>query len=441
LVEILSYHQVMPTYLDFMFVFGAQSDPTDLRFGGFREQVMMKKDTAEGLSIPELGRSGRQFQLCYNLKGVSFKQSDNDNFNHDEWSIRQAAVYHQFDVAHGTALWIVTKGRLDLQERYRDLTGANGRPEDRSFSTLENCFRSSLAPHLLFSHWATEDWRWYIRWLESSSMAIYGPRGPGYAHREYKAFDLQDMQYWQDKTSEAVMVLESNVDVIRAIQKFYFDLKQHHDFPQSIKEQCGDDLTTFDSHLREVVNNFKMQISRAKLLAGIIRDRKELILQHLQGQASERTEELNKNLEREAIVMRIITIVTLIYLPATFVSTFFSTDVVKYQNQGTAPGNGIFSSTALYRWLQVALPLTAVTLLVAWATYKITKSTRQKSKRIRDIEKNPEQQPKAPSGRSPKDPAHLNVRVGWPFVRRLLKASRGCNWTRKASVEKPSGLP
>ena len=52
----------------------------------------------------------------------------------------------------------------------------------------------------------------------------------------------------------------------------------------------------------------------------IISDRKELVLQHLQSQASERTEQLNRNLEREAVVMRIITIVTLIYLPATFVS-------------------------------------------------------------------------------------------------------------------------
>jgi Mg2+ and Co2+ transporter CorA len=43
-------------------------------------------------------------------------------------------------------------------------------------------------------------------------------------------------------------------------------------------------------------------------------------LQHLQSQVSDRTEQLNKNLEKEAVVMRIITILTLIYLPATFVS-------------------------------------------------------------------------------------------------------------------------
>ena len=165
LVQILTYQQVMPAYLDFMFVFGAQSDPRDLRFSGFRQQSMMK-DPPRGPSIPGLGRSGRQFQLCYNLKGVTLKTRDAENIKLSEWSIRQAAIHHQFDVVYGTTLWIVTKGRLDVQQRFKDLTGPDGRLEDKSFGDVCECFRSSLAAHLMYCHWSTEDWRWYIRWLE-----------------------------------------------------------------------------------------------------------------------------------------------------------------------------------------------------------------------------------------------------------------------------------
>jgi hypothetical protein len=162
---ILTYHQVMPAYLDFVFAFGAQSDPRDLRFSGFQEQTMLKSPQP-GIGIPELGRSGRQFQLCYNLKGVTLKKSDPENFKLDDWSIRQAAIHHQFDIVHGTTLWIVTKGNKDLQQRFKELTGTDGRPEDKSFSTVESCFRASLSAHLLYSHWSTEGWRWYIAWLE-----------------------------------------------------------------------------------------------------------------------------------------------------------------------------------------------------------------------------------------------------------------------------------
>jgi hypothetical protein len=133
----MTYHQVMPAYLDFMFVFGSQSDANDLRFSGFREQVQLKPHPA-CLSIPGLGRSGRHYQLCYNLKSVYRKKQSHENVKLDEWSIRQAAVYHQFDVEHGTTLWIVTKGGRDLLDRYEELTGSNGRPEERQFHHISS---------------------------------------------------------------------------------------------------------------------------------------------------------------------------------------------------------------------------------------------------------------------------------------------------------------
>ncbi|PGH11425.1 hypothetical protein AJ80_07103 [Polytolypa hystricis UAMH7299] len=208
-------------------------------------------------------------------------------------------------------------------------------------------------------------------------MAIYGRRGPGFSHMEYKAYHIQDLQYWLDKINEAVMAMDSNTEVISALQKFYASLTARKDFPESLKGENEDDLTAFDTQLGDLINDFKIQISRARLLVNITRDRKELVIQHLQGQAAERTEMLNINLEREAIGMRVVTIATLVYLPATFVSTFFGTDVVKYQNDNNVSSDGSFSRIAMIRWLQVTIPLTFVTLLLAWATFKRAEMKRQ----------------------------------------------------------------
>jgi hypothetical protein len=165
LAEIMTYHQVMPAYLDFMLVFGAQSDPKDLRFSGFREQVKLRTPPP-GSSIPTLGRSGRHYQLCYNLKSAQFKKKSDENIKLDQWSIRQVAVYHQFDVELGTMLWVVTKGGEDLLDQYEQLIGPEGRAEDKQFQNPATSFISGLSTHLLFCHWSTEDWRWYIRWQE-----------------------------------------------------------------------------------------------------------------------------------------------------------------------------------------------------------------------------------------------------------------------------------
>jgi hypothetical protein len=151
-------------------------------------------------------------------------------------------------------------------------------------------------------------------------MAVDGLRAAGHAYRQYEAWEIQDMQNWQDKANEAVMVLEANAKILRTLGNFYTNLVAREDFPDTLKTSCEDHLYAFFSQLDEITSEFDMQIARAKLLVNITSDRKQLILQHLQSQVSDRTEQLNKNLEREAVVMRIITIVTLLYLPATFVS-------------------------------------------------------------------------------------------------------------------------
>ncbi|KAJ6191814.1 hypothetical protein J3E72DRAFT_35523 [Bipolaris maydis] len=372
----------MPVYLDFMLVFGGQTDAIDPRFSGFREQIRLRNPTS-GHAVPELNRSGKLFQLSYNLKGVYLKKRDRENIKLNVWSIRDAAIYHKFDVEYGTTLWIVTKGGKDILERYADLTKPEGRPEDINYDNPSACFRSTLVTHLLYCHWATEDWRWYIVWLErvihqESGMAVNGLRREECAYEIYEPQDIQDLQHWQDEANAVVMVLESNAKIVGALHSFYKNLVSREDFPSVLKTNCEDHFHAFFSQLDEIMGDFDMQLTRAKLLVKIISDRKELVLQHLHRQASDRTEQLNKNLEREAVVMRIITIVTLLYLPATFVSTFFGTDVIKYQDQDQNAGNsenGSFSSLALERWLQVTIPLTFLTLFGAWSTYRFFNST------------------------------------------------------------------
>ena len=163
LTRIFSYHQVMPCYLDFIFVFGLSKNARELRFSGFREQLSLKT-SASNPAIPSLGRSGRSFQLCYNLKGVARISMETPI----EWSIRQVAIHHQFDVSEGTALWIITKGDLEIKDRVKALTGKEGRAEDRAFDSPAQCLKSSLAVHLLNCSWSTEDWRWYIQHLEDA---------------------------------------------------------------------------------------------------------------------------------------------------------------------------------------------------------------------------------------------------------------------------------
>ena len=211
---------------------------------------------------------------------MTLKTENKSDITFNEWSIRQAAIHHQFDVEEGTHLWILTKGHEDLLDHFKELTGKRGRPEDKSFSTVDECFRSSLSAHLMYCNWSTEGWRWYIQWLEEiiearTAMAIYWRRQPGYAHHEFSATDVQDLQRWADKANEVIMVLESNADVMTSLRQYYQSLSKNPDF--NLNPGCGDSIQAFAAQVEDMIYDFRMQISRAKLLVKIVNDRKELV--------------------------------------------------------------------------------------------------------------------------------------------------------------------
>lgn len=134
------------------------------------------------------------------------------------------------------------------------------------------------------------------------------------------------------------MILEANLDVLSSLRGFYKDLGRNEDVDLTLRTSCRGDISGFIALVDDFSHDVNMQIKRSKLLVKITNDRKELVrncpvyhshadshhlpqvLQHLQSQATNKMERLNENMERETVVMRIITVLTLIYLPATFVS-------------------------------------------------------------------------------------------------------------------------
>ena len=161
LMSVLTYHQVMPAFLDFLFPFGLQEYPQDFDFSGFRQHTTLS-DFDRGLTIPEVGRSGRGYQLCYSLKAVEQSRSQIEW----PWSIRQTAIHHSFDVNHGRANWIVIKGDQLMKNRIRLAirdTGLNGTSDSHC---VDRAFVSTLVIHMVICDWSCESWRWYINFLQ-----------------------------------------------------------------------------------------------------------------------------------------------------------------------------------------------------------------------------------------------------------------------------------
>jgi hypothetical protein len=165
-----SYHQITPHFLDFIDVYGHISgNDRDLRFSGFRTELYLQNPPA-GCVIDDLGRSGRHYQLCYNMKTVVQKgQLSDKGSGAIPWKIRQAAIHHQFDVGttNGAQVWVFGDPHGEIKDRVADIVHVQENHKHR-FGTTSQSLKSSLDIHLEIARWSTGGWRRYILFLEET---------------------------------------------------------------------------------------------------------------------------------------------------------------------------------------------------------------------------------------------------------------------------------
>ncbi len=247
----------------------------EMRFSGFRQRVTF--NPAQLLAVDGLKRSGQQYQVAYNLKGVTRK-------GEKEWVLRNAALYHRFDISTGRALWIVTKGRMDVYESYKELTGEDGRPEDRAFGSIVECFASSLSPHLLFARWSNSDWREYVWSLEDQlfrqgESTRLTPRKEGHVSEYYLSNGTRDMRFLQifeEQTSEGIEILQGNVEVLSSLRRFYQSLVADTRFTFD-RQPCEGAVNDFASQVDVIMSDMRNHIARVSALNKMAADQKELV--------------------------------------------------------------------------------------------------------------------------------------------------------------------
>jgi hypothetical protein len=106
-------------------------------------------------------------------------------------------------------------------------------------------------------------------------MAVLGSHDQGSERQIYTSKDIQNIQFWEDKINEIVMVVEANNEVMANLRGFYESLRENSDFP--LRDTSRNDVNAFATQVNNLIADLKMQAARAKLLARITSDRKSLV--------------------------------------------------------------------------------------------------------------------------------------------------------------------
>lgn len=287
---ILTYHQVQPWFLDFLFPFGKQEIPQDFRFSSFR-RVNHTSKPPSGFCIPQLGRSGQDYHMCYNLKSVE-RSSTNP---HRPWSLRQTVVYHSYDTVTGQAFWIILKGndsmRNDLEQPVKN---KRWQGQD-SPSDLSQSFSATIQIHLEICEWSRQGWRWYINDLETRldqltehgvTFDVFGAKDPlrsllpgsvtpgslNYP-KVFQFSNLQEAQHVEEKASQALLTLKSDVSNIDALKAHYASVSSAQENEWMV-QSC---LSEFYAKLDEISSELTMHQSALQALVRLVTDRKQLV--------------------------------------------------------------------------------------------------------------------------------------------------------------------
>ncbi|KAH9834314.1 mitosis inhibitor protein kinase swe1 [Teratosphaeria destructans] len=200
--------------------------------------------------------------------------------------------------------------------------------------------------------------------------------------------DLQEMQRFEDQANEALMVVRSNGSVINDLDQEYRRLRESVGASTATEVSDNEaDLEDFARYLQSMGKDFVMQQSRIETLLHMLADRKTLLQSILQYRNIQKQQVSAQNMELmtqemhiiaqktkvETVSMRIITIVTMFFLPGTFISVNGPSLGFSFDNIGTGP---------LKLYLAASLPLLCLTLLVWLGVYKLEQRREQKAQAL-----------------------------------------------------------
>ena len=296
-MRILTYHQVMPSFLDFLFEFGFSEHPKDFHFSGFRYAVWRLRDPKR-LALPDIGRTGLEFKMSYTLKSVERAAGSTSRF---PWSIRPCAVYHSFDMGANTAFWIIVKANKLMKTRVQNIAERLGFDWDDQFFDIESPFGSTLAVQLLLCVWSGENWRWYINNLEeelqrntsrtiTESMDLSQPpdllttttastslEGELGSQRPFSFEHVQEVYFVEEKANEALLVLRSNLNVLTDLLASYDEIYEVIQDSPSGSGEMRSLLREFRKRVEAVQKDNAIHQSRLEVLLRLLGDRKTLV--------------------------------------------------------------------------------------------------------------------------------------------------------------------
>ncbi|KAH8671560.1 hypothetical protein BX600DRAFT_510227 [Xylariales sp. PMI_506] len=161
---LLTFQQVEPFFLDSLYTFGEQDNGLDMCLMNFYSRDNLEIIQSKPTAGPQLKTFETEIHVSYLLRTMEYESSN------CKWYLRQALVYHSYNVHSARSFWLTVKGNDDFKERLKKATSTLNSLQ--SSATQPNVglgsFEAALCTHLVYIAWCDERWRAYINEMEEN---------------------------------------------------------------------------------------------------------------------------------------------------------------------------------------------------------------------------------------------------------------------------------
>jgi hypothetical protein len=318
---LLNLKNVSPQFKDYVTYMGERKREVEIAPPKLRWRQSLSEHPSHAVNAVE---------CMYGLRYVELNGRGTQDRPTSRWSLRQTVVHYSQCHPESPASWIfITLSRL-TESRLNEYLPR--------LSKESRC--SHFAAHLLIHDTAIANWRPYLIALaaevdqHATQLLGASPDDQGPIRME-DCGERQALLVLDRALLTASIVVRSTADNVRTLSEFHDHVQTFENRDASIGDMCS---FTFKEQLRELDHiSSRIDALRAELqgitelVASFLDLSSGLALQELAKESSRENEQMRRLTEKttqDAATVKVLTILTLIYLPATVVSNFFSTSFV-----------------------------------------------------------------------------------------------------------------
>lgn len=207
----------------------------------------------------------------------------------------------------------------------------------------------------------------------------------------YSFEDNQDLHRYGEAIQEAILTIKLDADVIHGLGEFY----QCEPLQESVaKDKAHPDfyrLKAFAARLKSLENSLCVKQQQLEGLEKFIREAKVLydgVSQYRSVQISkiyaqsaqasaQRMEKIAGITEKETASMHIITLVTLVFLPGTFIASFLQSGVFQWKDEDAIEHAWLFRGPVFEMFMEICLVMMFVTFVVWFVVFRCLRGRSQ----------------------------------------------------------------